>query len=39
VDGFAAAFKGALVVTLVSFGLSMFVSDDNSKPQKEARGR
>ena len=37
VDGFEAAFKGALVVTVVSFGLSMFVSDDNSKPQKEAR--
>ena len=37
VDGFEAAFKGALVVTLVSFGLSMFVSDRNARPQKEAR--
>jgi putative membrane protein len=37
VDGFEAALKGALVVTLVSFGLSMFVSDNNAPPQKEAR--
>ena len=37
VDGFEAALKGALVVTLVSFGLSMFVSDDNASKPKEAR--
>ena len=37
VDGFGAALKGALVVTIVSFGLSMFVSDRNARPQKEAR--
>ena len=37
VDGFEAALKGALVVTLVSFGLSMFVSDSDAPPQKEAR--
>jgi putative membrane protein len=36
VDGFAAALKGALVVTIVSFGLSLFMSDRNA-PQKEAR--
>ena len=37
VDGFDAALKVALVVTLVSFGLSIFVSDNNTPPQKEAR--
>ena len=38
VDGFATALKGALVVTLVSFGLSMFVSDGKTPtPRKEAR--
>ena len=30
VDGFESALKGALVVTVVSFGLSLFVSDDDS---------
>lgn len=38
VADFPAALKGALVVTIVSFGLSLFVSDGNSPtPQKEAR--
>ena len=37
VDGFSAALKGALVVTIVSFGLSMFVSDNDAPPRKEAR--
>jgi putative membrane protein len=37
VDGFGAALKGALVVTIVSFGLSMFVPDNNAPPRKEAR--
>jgi putative membrane protein len=38
VADFEAAFKGALVVTVVSFGLSMFVSDGNTpKSHKEAR--
>lgn len=38
VDGFLPALKGALVVTLVSFGLSLFVSDgDSPKTHKEAR--
>ena len=31
VAGFGAALKGALVVTIVSFALSLFVSDDSSK--------
>jgi putative membrane protein len=38
VDGFFAALKGALVVTVVSFLLSMFVSDgDSSKRTTRAR--
>jgi putative membrane protein len=36
VDGFVAALKGALVVTIVSWGLSMFLSDGGSKKDKEA---
>ena len=34
VDGFVPALKGALVVTLVSFALSLFVSDGDS-PKKD----
>ena len=34
VDGFGAALKGALVVTIVSWGLSMFLSD-GEKSKKE----
>jgi putative membrane protein len=39
VADFLSALKGALVVTIVSFGLSLFVSDggDSATPQKEAR--
>jgi putative membrane protein len=38
VDGFVPALKGALVVTLVSFALSLFVSSDSDSPKrKEAR--
>jgi putative membrane protein len=38
VADFPSALKGALVVTIVSFGLSLFVSDgDSTTPQKEAR--
>ena len=39
VDGFGAAFKGALVVSLVSFSLSMLVPDDRSKPPKDGASR
>lgn len=35
VDGFGAALKGALVVTLVSFALSMFVSDHDPARQEK----
>ena len=31
VDGFGAAFLGALVVSIVSFALSMFVGDDRQR--------
>ena len=37
VAGFEPAFKGALVVTVVSFGLSLFVSDDDSSKHAAAR--
>lgn len=37
VAGFLPAFKGALVVTIVSFGLSLFVSDSDSPKRREAR--
>ena len=37
VSGFGAALKGALVVTIVSFGLSLFVSDRDSSKRKELR--
>jgi putative membrane protein len=38
VADFLTALKGALVVTIVSFALSLFVSDGNSPtPHKEAR--
>ena len=37
VAGFVPAFKGALVVTVVSFVLSLFVSDGKSAKQKEVR--
>ena len=37
VSGFEPALKGALVVTIVSFGLSLFVSDDDSSKRKEIR--
>jgi putative membrane protein len=38
VDGFVPALKGALVVTLVSFALSLLVSSDSDSPKrKEAR--
>jgi putative membrane protein len=37
VDSFGAALKGALVVTVVSFALSMFVSDSDAPPRQEAR--
>ena len=37
VSGFEAALKGALVVTIVSFGLSIFVSDNKTKTQREGR--
>ena len=35
VDGFLPALKGALVVTIVSFALSLFVSDGDTEKQKE----
>jgi uncharacterized membrane protein YvlD (DUF360 family) len=31
VDGFGSAFLGALVVSVVSFALSMFVGDDRQR--------
>ncbi len=34
VDGFVAAFLGALVVSVVSFAMSLFVSSDESKKDK-----
>jgi len=37
VAGFEAALKGALVVTIVSFGLSLFVSDGDSSKRKDSR--
>jgi len=37
VAGFVPAFKGALVVTVVSFVLSLFVSDSDSPKHKEIR--
>ena len=38
VDGFLPALKGALVVTLVSFALSLFVSDnDSAKHEKRLK--
>ncbi len=37
VTGFVPALKGALVVTIVSFGLSLFVSDRDSSNRKEMR--
>ena len=37
VDGFLPALKGALVVTLVSFGLSLFVSDGDSPQEKRLK--
>ena len=37
VAGFEPALKGALVVTIVSFGLSLFVSDGDSSKRKEVR--
>jgi putative membrane protein len=36
VADFVAALKGALVVTVVSFGLSLFVSDGEGSKKKEA---
>ena len=37
VAGFEPALKGALVVTIVSFGLSLFVSDGYSSKRKDSR--
>jgi len=37
VAGFLPALKGALVVTIVSFGLSLFVSDSDAPKRKEVR--
>ena len=37
VAGFEPALKGALVVTIVSFGLSLFVSDGDSSKRKDSR--
>ena len=37
VAGFLPAFKGALVVSVVSFLLSLFVSDGSAAKRKEAR--
>jgi len=37
VDGFIAAFKGALVVSVVSFALSLLVSDGGSARHKQLR--
>ena len=40
VDGFRAAFMGALVVTVVSFVLSLFVGKDKERrPRRNARER
>jgi putative membrane protein len=36
VDGFIPALKGALVVTVVSFALSLFVSSDSDSPTRKA---
>jgi putative membrane protein len=38
VDGFAAAFFGALVVTIVSFVLSLFVGSDKDDRKKRDKG-
>ena len=35
VDGFLPAVKGALVVTVVSFALSLFVSSDRDAPRRK----
>ena len=37
VAGFVPALKGALVVTIVSFGLSLFVSDGDSSKRQQTR--
>ena len=37
VAGFLPALKGALVVTIVSFGLSLFVSDGDSSKRQQTR--
>ena len=37
VAGFVPALKGALVVTIVSFGLSLLVSDGDSSKRKKGR--
>jgi len=37
VAGFEPALKGALVVTIVSFGLSLFVSDGDSSKRNDSR--
>ena len=37
VAGFLPALRGAIVVTIVSFGLSLFVSDSDSPKRKEVR--
>jgi putative membrane protein len=37
VDGFIPALKGALVVTVVSFALSLFVSDHDAPKRNEVR--
>jgi putative membrane protein len=37
VNGFEPALKGALVVTIVSFGLSLFVSNGDAQKNKDIR--
>lgn len=37
VDGFGAAFLGALIVTVVSFGLSLVVGDDRRRRKERRR--
>ncbi len=39
VEGFAAAFLGALVVSIVSFALSLFVASDGNHRHHAARNR